>query len=180
MDFMFLQDLPLSRMLIGQYLGVMFIPFTLLGYWWVSRALRPAGQKIPNVVFVFMVWIMFIGVAYHACIPLLAKIMQGTNPQEDLAAVRLFIEPLGTILAVGFFSLTLYFSWLILKGKTYYQKWLMAFNPIFIYVLCILLYIFIPSIGNILLVTGFNLSNAIFLMASLWAIKNNEMKLALS
>jgi len=64
---------------------------------------------------------------------------------------------------------------LILSLKTRFPRWVAFFNPLFIYLLCIAAYFSLPQIGNILLIAGFNLANALFLFISWIALRKKNL-----
>ncbi|MEO1435106.1 MAG: DUF6796 family protein [Bacteroidota bacterium] len=171
MDFQFFTDISKIRLLIGQYLGIFSIPFCLMGFWWLTRGLRPWNENAPWYAFSMMIIAMFLGVAYHACLPLVAMQVQSLGGVEF---VRAFFMPLGTTFALLYFLLSLAFLLTILFRETLFPRWLIWFNPIVTYLVCLAFYLWVPSIGNFLIVAGFNLANLILLGGILWANWDQE------
>ncbi len=185
-DYQFLNTISEDSLFWGHYLGIFFIPFELLGFWVISRTFINSDNilsaKWANTGFAGIGFLMCIGVAYHGMIAFVAAILrEASNGAEILDNVRNLFEPFGAILAVLFFvftSIACYFIW---KRKSTLPSWVVFFNPIFIYLLLVLCYKLIPSIGNYLIVAGFNFSNGVFLLACFFALnnRNTESKFAI-
>lgn len=173
MDYLYLKDVPYQRLLIGHYLGLVAIPIYLLGLWWVAKALKPAGDQIPVRVFSFLVFMLILGVLYHG---LVAMIWMLVNSQENPAALieqgKVFFEPVSTFLILLVIVACSVFIYWVVKGKSLFPKWIIWCTPVFSFIIFILLYIFIPIVGNYLIVSGFNMSVGLFLFASWIALKD--------
>jgi hypothetical protein len=159
MDYRFLLDISPNSLLWGHYLGIFAIPLEGLGLWLLIQGLWAEKWLLKGVLMFFVAWILLIGVVYHAAITWLAAWLREGHSIE---LVRHFFEPLGTALAVLFLGLAVPFSVLVWRKKSLYTRALLWGNPLFLYPICILLYIFWPAIGRYTAVAGFNLS--IFLL----------------
>lgn len=159
MDYQFLLEISPNSLLLGHYLGILAIPLEGLGLWLLIQGLWPQKPLLKGVLMFFVAWILLIGVVYHAAIVWLAAWLREGH---DIEAVRHFFEPLGTGLAALFLGLAVPFTVLVWRRKTAYTRALLAANPLFLYPICILLYIFWPALGRYTAVAGFNLS--IFLL----------------
>ncbi len=172
-DYTFFKDISSERLIWGHYLGVFFIPFELLGFWVVSKTFKQAGEKVPLLFFAAISFIMFPGVVYHGTLIFVAYILKISNYDPlVLEEIRWFFEPMSAILGVFFFLFSLYLLYAHIKNKTSLPKWLMYFNPGLLYLIIILIYFLIPTIGNILMVAGFNLAIGLFLLACTFALWN--------
>lgn len=171
MDFEFFMGISETRLLIGQYLGICSIPFCLMGFWWLSRGLSPWNENAPWYAFALMMVAMFLGVAYHASLPLVAIQVKNLGGIEFVSS---FFLPLGNIFAALYFLLSLSFLLIILFRETLFPRWMIWFNPIWVYLIAIGFYIWLPHIGNLLIVAGFNLANLILLAGLLWANWDQE------
>lgn len=168
-DFAFMGDVSWNSLLWGHYLGVLVIPFEACGIWLVYEGLKPAGKKFSLAALVLGLWIMFPGVSFHGAT--YGMRIPADQPSDQAAewveVLRPFLEPLGAIFAVGFFTLILMFSWKVWQGKSLFKKQILLFSPLLTYPLWVGAYFAIPSLGNYLLPAGFNLSMAIFFAAML-------------
>ncbi len=163
-DYAFLKEISLDRMLIGHYLGILIIPFELLGIWVFINTFKEVSTKNRQFAFAIVIFVLIIGVAYHGMLVFVAEAIQ-QNGVEVAQNLRRYFEPLSVILGVIFVMLCSTMIYALQKGWSTLSSQLVWFNPILVYLLLIGLYIFIPSIGNLLIVTGFNFSIAIFLVA---------------
>ncbi len=172
MDYLYLKDVPYTRLLIGHYLGIFSIPMYLLGLWWVVKALKPAGDGVPVRAFSFLVFMLILGVLYHGLVAMIWMLVDSQgDPTELIERGRVFFEPISTILVFLVIITSSIFSYWVMKGKSYFPKWIIYCTPVFSFVIFILLYIFVPIIGNYLIVSGFNLSVGIFLFGTWIALK---------
>jgi len=163
-DYRFLQDLSLNRILFGHYLGLLTIPFELLGIWVVVDSFTSLTKRIRGVAFSIAVFILVIGVAYHGMIVFVAQAIQH-NGLAIVDELRLYFEPFGAILGVLFVVLCGAMIYAFNKGWSILPRSVIWFNPILTYLVLIVLYFAIPIVGNLLIVMGFNLAIAVFLLA---------------
>ncbi len=168
-DFEFLRAIPNSRLIWGHYLGLVAIPFESAGIYLVWLALAPLGKKTAWAAAIFGLYLMFIGVGYHVTVYPLADAIR-TNPAQ-VEAFRPFSEPLGLVFAIAFFVAIAALTLVIARGKTRLPKWFAFVSPLATYPLWVLAYLIVPSVGNLLAPTGFNLSMAIFFGLMTWKAK---------
>ncbi len=171
-SYAYLTEVPYKGLLWGHFLGIFTIPLTLAGYRMVCHALEPMGGNVAWGVFGVVVLVFFAGVCYHGSLIFVA---QALKDGQDIENLRIYFEPLGAVLVFGFAALSLTLMILILSLKTRYPRWVGLFNPLFIYLLCVAAYFSLPQIGNILLIAGFNLANALFLFFSWIALRNKKL-----
>ena len=137
-SYLFFNEVSESRLSMGHYIAVLSAPLYVLGYYFLSKQLEPAGRKQAKAVFVvgaysFMigaVWIgqrYFLGETVHA-------IAAGTADQALLTAFSEHNEPLVNVLRVAMLIVSILWIKLILSGKTPFPKWLAIFSPIVILV----------------------------------------------
>lgn len=163
-NYLFLMEIPLDRMAWGHYLGVLFIPLELFGLWRVAQAFRPLGKGAIRWAFGCMVFVISIGAAYHGMLWFVAHYLQNSAfMQESVDGLRLLFEPLSVLMAFSFLIMAGVFNQLVWQRRLLFPRWLFWWNPIFSYLLFLLLYLFVPVLGNVLMVAGFNLAIALFL-----------------
>jgi len=169
-SFQFYHDIGIERMVIGHYLGVFFIPLYIFGFYVLFLLFKSSSAQLGKSIFWVATLLLFPGVAYHAycsamAIDIQTQFKDGMGPTAQLLY---FSQPMVIIFVSGFFIFSALLSWAIFKGKTKLSRRVAFFNPIVIYFVCVLLYLFVPSIGNYLIVAGFNLSLlALFLAITL-------------
>lgn len=178
MDYQFFDRISDWRLQLGHYLGVLFIPFELLGFLLVYYALRPAKSKLVLPIIASTVYVMIIGVAYHGMVGLGGMVMHyQAQVQSDPASFtaffdnfKLFFEPLGFVLFLVFLFISLGLFYIIRYDNTLYPRWVAFFNPLFTYIVIVLIYLLFPGIGSALMVTGFNLSILVLLLVSVMVL----------
>lgn len=174
LKYAFLLDLDANRVMIGHFLGIFFIPLEMLGLFQVHRALKPAGAYAWAIV-ISALYLGFPGVVYHATVAFSKAFIdvKAANPQlameESWNHVIMLSDPLAAVLPIGFIIMSALLIYTILKQPTKYPKWMAACTPLTFYVICILAYLVVPGIGNVLAPAGFNLSFMLFFIFSLKA-----------
>lgn len=169
-DYAFLADIDTTRIVLGHYLGIFFIPLEMLGLFHVYRCIRPAGPKLAWAVVLGALFIGYPGVAYHGMVAFIHTLVaNGLANEALLEHMRLLSEPAGGALAVGGGVVAALFLYTVLKRETRYAKWMAYTNPGTFYVLFAISYLVLPVVGNVLLPAGFNLAFACFFACSLVA-----------
>jgi hypothetical protein len=121
-------------------------------------------------------WVL-LGVVYHAAVTFIGIIIKETpNGLDIIQQYQSLFRPLEIIMGIFLIIPTFFIIQRVLKRNTLLPKWIVLFNPVLVYGIIILLYLFIPIIGNLLIVAGFNLSNGIFLAACFYALRNTSLK----
>ncbi len=170
-DYQFFNGISKERIIWGYYLGILFIGFELLGFREICKALYPNHPSKAKLFLGALAFLFLLGIVYHAVVTFLGVIVKTSEQDLDiLETYRLLYQPLEILMGTCLVFITLLLSIRIWKGKTLFPKWVIAFNPAFIYALLILLYVALPLIGNVLIVAGFNLSNGIFIAICWWAL----------
>lgn len=173
-DYMFLMPISTWRVVVGYYLGVIFIPLQLIGFGLVYHAIRPAGRKLTWPIVFTVVYILIIGVVYHAMLGGLAQLMHLKKQtfidaelfQLTLNHYRMILEPISVILYVSFVVASFILGYLIQTNKTAYPKWANLFNPFFTHLVFLGVYLINKPIGSALLITGLNSSLLILFLLS--------------
>lgn len=171
-SYSFLTEIPKSDLMWGHFLGIFAIPLTLAGYRVVCHALEPMGGNIAWGVFGITVFLFFAGVCFHSGFVYIAHTLRSGGTIDRLLP---YFEPLAAVMLFGFAALSLTLMIFIFSLKTRYSRWVGLFNPLFIYLFCILMYYILPVAGGIFLVAGFNLANAVFLFVSWIALRDRVL-----
>lgn len=159
-DYLFLKDLPPTRLLLGFWLGMLALPGHLPGLWATAQRLRPAvGERravfIAGLSALALAW----GLVYHALVPSAAALLRLGQTAE---AFRYTLDPAGALLACLFVPLSAGLAVLVIRGKTDLPIWTVWLTPMPTYLIWILFYLFVPAVGNYVVIMGFNLSMAIW------------------
>ena len=174
-DYQFFTQISTQRIYWGHLIGVLCIPFELVGFWQVYKALEPAGRRW---VLLFLLPVLFVtiwGVAYHAMLAGFAAYMrlqaEVTIPEalstQTFEHLKDTLEPLGNLLFLLFVFISGGLFYLIRYKETLYPKWVAWVNPLLIYLAAVGLYLLFPQhIGSMAVVAGFNLSIFVVLSTS--------------
>lgn len=171
-DYAFLADIPRGRLAAGYYLGVLVIPFELLGLWGLLQPLRARQPVWANIAFFCTILVLVWGVAYHAALVWLAALLRGGADVDDFTYLA---DPLAALLVAFFLLLSMLFAGLTLRKKSPYPKIINLGNPMFSYLLFILLYSIAPVIGRHIIVAGFNLSIFFLLLTAFLTHSNTRL-----
>jgi len=183
-DYMFLMPISTWRVIIGYYLGIIFIPLQLIGFGLVYHAIRPVGRKITWPTIFMVVYILIIGVVYHAMLGGLSQFMHLKKQtfidaelfQLTLNHYRMILEPISVVLYFSFIVAGMVLGYLIQTGKTAYPKWANLFNPLLMHLLFLGVYLVNKPIGSALLITGLNFSLFILFLLSVLLFWNKTAK----
>jgi hypothetical protein len=191
-DYAFMEGISNTRLLWGHYLGILAIPLEAAGLYLVWLGLLPRGRKVAFAAVCAGMYLMFIGVAYHATLfpfgdaarwrgeaadviggALRPGHLEGAGRQAARAVMtwRPFNEPLGMGFAWAFFVSAGVFTVGILRGGTAWPRWVAAFSPVVVYAVVLGLYFLVPPVGNVLAPMGFNLGMAVFYGVLVWTVR---------
>lgn len=180
-DYEFFKFVPLENLTAGHFLAVIGLPFYFAGYIHIYRMLKSGNETLARIVLgigfiafaIGGVWIgsrASIGNIVH-----LKETMSATNYQILLGHYTNHMEILVKILRIVIATLSVVFTIAILKGGTYYKKWMAIFNPIVILLVLVLIGKLLPSIGKHMLPILMNVTHFILFALSLYQLnKTNE------
>lgn len=177
-NYEFFQFVPLHKLTIGHFLAVIGLPFYFAGYIHIYRMLKSGNETLARIVLAigfiaFAVGGIWIGSrASIGNIVHLKDSMDTVNYQNLLDHYTNHTEILVKALRIIIAALSIVFSITILKGATYYKKWMAIFNPIFILILLVLLGKLMPSIGKHILPILMNVTHLILFGLSLYQLNN--------
>ncbi len=181
-------DIAPWRITAGAFIGVVVLPFQLLGLIPLYFALKSAGRVLPLMAMIANAHTLLMGVAFHISYAYIGsgwrlyhendlqnKITLEMVDQFDFYWFLLVVIMLIELI----FSSTIY-TIIVLKGKSLFPKWMAVFNPI-----CIVLFTFpivflLPSpIGGYIAPAYLNISTMIFFVITITAgykkLKNLEI-----
>jgi len=172
----FFQTVSSDHLTTGHFLAVIGLPFYFAGYIHIYRMLKPGNETLARLVLaigfiafaVGGIWIgsrASIGNIVHLKDSMNASVYQNlsahyTDHMEVLVqALRIVIATLSVVFAIA-----------VVKGGTYYKKWMAIFNPIVILILLVILGKLIPSIGKHMLPILMNVTHFILFALSLYQL----------
>lgn len=137
----FFKFVSLDNLTTGHFLAVIGLPFYFAGYLHIYRMLKSGNETLARIVLAvgfvaFAVGGIWIGSrASIGNIVHLKDTMDASSYQNLLAHYTDHMEVLVQALRIIIAILSVVFAVAILKGGTYYKKWMALFNPIVILLL---------------------------------------------
>jgi len=181
-EFAFFLTVPESKLTLGHYLMIPFIPLYIFGYWHIYLALKNGSHFLAKAVltlgiFAFMIGGIWVGSRAH-----LGVTMQHLTEAGDLELKQAIInsynlhqENLVQILRVLILLLSICFIWAIVKGGTLYPKWMAFFNPITLLLLIFASSLVVPRVGEVLIAPAMNVAHFILFTASLLSLSKHRL-----
>lgn len=163
------------RLGLGTFVGVVVLPFQLLGLVPVYYALKPAGKLLPRAAVIVNAHTLLMGVAFHISY---AYIGSGWNlhHQENAKDLtlglmnqyeRYWMILAGIMLAELIFC-SVAFSIPVIKGKTLFPRWMAFFNPIGVMIMMFPIVFILPyPIGGYIAPAYLNISTLVFFVITL-------------
>jgi len=176
-NYQFFQFVSKENLITGHFIAVFAIPFYFLGYFHIYKMLEKGNKKLASIVFglgilAFTIggfWITsraFLGTIIH-----LQKNIDTEIYQKIINNYSLISESLVQGLRVIILLLSVFFVIAILKGGTYYKKWMAIFNPIVLLLSVFAVYFISPEIGKYLAPIAMNVVHFILFSLSLYQFK---------
>jgi hypothetical protein len=132
--YLFFNDISEARLTWGHYISVLSAPLYVLGYYFLSKQLEPAGQKQSKAFFVigaysFIIGAVWIGQRYFIAATV-HELAAGADIGVLLTSFSEHNEPFVNVLRVAMVVVSGLWIKLILSGQTTFPKWLAVFSPI--------------------------------------------------
>jgi len=175
-DYEFFKFVSLNNLTTGHFLAVIGLPFYFAGYIHIYRMLKSGNEFLARIVLAigfiaFAVGGIWIGSrASIGNIVHLKDTLDATNYQNLLAHYDSHMEVLVKALRIVIATLSIVFTIAILKGGTYYKKWMAIFSPIVILILLVIIGKLLPSIGKHMLPILMNVTHFILFGLSLYQL----------
>ena len=162
-----LLTIPMWRLLLGHYLGVLMLPFYLIAFWHLYEGIKSGGAWLSIPVVALLGYVAAAGGAFHGSIAGLALIVQagvGASPETQtvlthlLASAHQFVEPLQAVVFLAGFVGSIWLGAAILSGHTAYPRWFLLANPVLVHVVSFTSYRLTPNPVSTLLLPATALS----------------------
>ena len=171
----FFNDISDQRLSFGHFLAVLAAPLYVVGYWFLSKQLEPAGDRLSRIFFwvgayAFMVgtaWIgqrFFLGATVHA-------IAAGEAAPQLLTTFAKHNEPFVNVLRLAMLIVSIIWVRLILSGNTAFPKWMAVFSPILLLAVVFGLYFAGTTIGLFVFPIAMNATHFIIFALALWTTR---------
>ncbi len=175
-NYEFFKFVPLDNLTTGHFLAVIGLPFYFAGYLHVYRMLKSGNETLARLVLATGFIAFAIGGVWIGSRASIGNIihLKGTidaPSYENLLAhytshMEVLVEALRIIIAV----LSIVFVIAILKGGTYYKKWMAIFNPIVILLLVFSTMFFAEDLAKHLAPIAMNVTHFILFSLSLFQL----------
>ncbi len=159
------EDKPRWTYVLGNYLGVFFIPLHIVGFFLVYQALKPASTKWAMIFLVLGLYVTPIGVGLHGTLAFVGDIIQSRDAGL-IEGIRDYWEPWAYSLVFLYAIVSVLILMLILTGRTLYPRWTALVSPIVVVVVTGIVIAILPDsatgLKTFLSVTGLNAPLMIF------------------
>ena len=176
-DYEFFKFVASEHLTTGHFLAVIGLPFYFAGYIHVYRMLKSGNETLARLVLAIGFIAFAVGgvwIGSRASIGNIVQLKDTIDPstyQNLLAHYTDHMEILVKALRIIIATLSVVFAIAILKGGTYYKKWMAIFNPIVVLILLVVLGKLLPSVGKHMLPILMNVTHFILFALSLYQLK---------
>jgi hypothetical protein len=172
-QYKFFKYVSLNHLTLGHFLAVIGLPFYFAGYIHIYRMLRSGSEILARIVLGFGFTAFAVGgiwIGSRAFIGTIVHLQNDIAPAIYETIINNYtdhLEILVKILRIIIALLSLFFAIAILRGQTYYKKWMAIFNPIVILLLLVFIGKLLPGIGKHMLPILMNVTHFILFTFSL-------------
>ncbi len=175
-NYEFLGFVSLDSMTTGHFLAVIGLPFYFAGYLHIYQMLKSGNETFARMVLAIGFVAFAVGgiwIGSRSSIGNIVHLKEVMNPEAYQTLLTHYtdhLEILVKALRIIIALLSIVFIIAILKGGTYYKKWMAIFSPIVILILLVVLGRLIPSIGKHMLPILMNVTHFILFILSLYQL----------
>lgn len=170
-NYNFMQAASDSRQTLGHFLGVLSAPLYVIGCWHIYLMLKPGGRKLAMIAFLIGAYGFMIGAVWissRSSIGAISHLQQSGSQLDLLVELYQFrYENLLTVIRFTTLVLSLIYIFMVLKGKTSYDRWMAFFNPIALLLLNFIVYFIAPGIGKFMMPIALNIGFGLFFILSI-------------
>ncbi len=170
-DYLYFNDVSPERLTFGHFLAVLSAPLYLLGYWHLSKRLEPSGKTLSFFFFLIGAYAFTVGTAWISQRFFIAstvhEIARGTDIKSLLTIFSEHNEPFVNVLRLAMVLVSIIWIYLIMKGGTFFPKWMAVFSPIVLLAIMFALYFFKTTIGLYVFPVAMNATHGIIFALSL-------------
>lgn len=165
-------DVKVANLSLGHFLCVLTGPLYFVGYYhlgqMIDRTKGWLGKAITGLgIYSFGVGIAWIGGRVYLGLGRKA-VEAGEASPELFKALTEHNEPFIQVLRVSVLAISVLWIFGVLKGRSYYPKWMALLSPILILISIFILFAVAPSAGKYLLPSAMNVTHFIVFSVSLF------------
>jgi hypothetical protein len=181
--YQYLAQVPEWRLLLGHFLGIGAITLQLAGFWVMYQLARAGSVRSALPVMLVTGFSVVLGVTFHGTFALVALVVQAQRAAPADAApllastvgrVGAFTRPLGACALLGLAGVSLWYSWIVARGRTLLPRGLALCNPLTFFLLCAVLAALIPAAALALDPAALNISTTVTFLALTLALWRTE------
>lgn len=188
-EYVLLQNVPQSRLIIGHYLGVLSCPLQILGFWQIYQALKPAGKWFSLPVFFLISYSWICGIAAYGSFAYMSTALQTelaategskTLLNQMIETLKLYHEPLYYVLLLGLILSWFWYSVSVAFRLTLYPRWMAILNPLLMSIIILFIGNQIPLISRFIGAAFYNIAIIIFFTIStivLWNYQEKDLEI---
>ena len=147
----FFNDVSAGRLSFGHFIAVLSAPLYLLGYYFLSKQLEPAGRIQSKVFFLIGAYAFIIGGAWIGQRFFIASTVHAIADGAQIGGLLTLFsehnEPFVNVLRLAMLIVSGLWIKLIVSGRTRFPKWMAIFSPILLLALMFALYFFKTKLG---------------------------------
>lgn len=166
-------DKPRWSFVLGNYLGILFIPLHMFGFFLIYLAIRPAGNIKALIFLILSFYLVAIGAGFHGTLAFVGDTIQSGN-DELLSKMLPYWQNWGAAMIVGYLTVSVYLFALIVSGNTMYTRKTVLLSPLTILIVSTAIIALLPEgfygSKKFLAVTGLNLPLFIFYIPTLMTL----------
>jgi hypothetical protein len=167
------EEKPRWTYVLGNYLGVYFIPLHILGFFLVYQAVKPANTKWAMIILVLGLYLTPIGVGLHGTLAFVGDIIRSQDAGL-IDGIRDYWQPWAYSLVLLYSIVSFLILMLILTGRSLYPRWIALVSPIGLVVFTGIVIAILPDSATglkaFLSLTGLNLPLMIFFAITTWVL----------
>ena len=172
-------DIAQWRITVGTFIGVIVLPFQILGLIPVYHGSKPLGRVVPLIVVITNAHALIMGVAFHISYVYIGSVwkayyesgLENKVTFEIIKRFDFYWKLIIIIILIELLFSSIIYVLAIMSGRTLYPKWMAILNP-----LCVLIFVFpiifiLPApIGGFLASAYVNISTMVFFSISTFVI----------
>ncbi len=161
-----LKSIPLERAQKGHFLSFLASPLYFAGYYGVMRVFSSSSYWLSRAILVLGIYSFAIAGMWISSRYMAAEIFQWSSNDDLLPYFHSiyidFYQSMTWVMIICIILISLIYVGLIWNNQKGLPKWMMFFNPAFIYIGVLSTRYWLPYVGNHITVTAMNATHVIF------------------
>ena len=166
----FMANISDARLTAGHFFAVVGMPLYFVGMWHIAQMLKPAGEKLSNILFLIGSFGFLFGAMWMSSRASIGSLVHYPELIANTNLVELYqlrSETLLQVIRITTLVISGIYVYLVLPGKSRYPKWMAATSPIVLLILNFVIYLIAPSVGKFVMPIALNVGFSAFFLLSL-------------